>query len=276
MATTESRAPVVVGIDGSPAAVDAARWAAEEAFSRGVTLRLVHVVDVEDDVDRSLDEDPAEVARDWPETLFGIECLRVASAAIRELSKPVAIETEILWGEVDSMLIKESDDAALVCVGSVAIRPVLRRLVGSTAMNVAERAHGPVAVIRRPHQPTASTADWIVVIVDDTPRNQSVVDVALAEAWLRRAPVLAVEVTRPGPPDIVHVALERRVADWRRDHPHLHIYPVSVATDIATFITRNEELSVQLVVLGSGDCERIPALVGSPRSSRPCSVLVSR
>jgi Universal stress protein family len=34
---------VVVGIDGSRAAVDAASWAADEAVSRDIPLRLVYV-----------------------------------------------------------------------------------------------------------------------------------------------------------------------------------------------------------------------------------------
>jgi len=35
--------PIVVGIDGSQAAIEAVRWAIDEAVSREVTLRLVHV-----------------------------------------------------------------------------------------------------------------------------------------------------------------------------------------------------------------------------------------
>jgi nucleotide-binding universal stress UspA family protein len=35
---------VVVGIDGSQAAVNAAKWAVEEAISRQIPLRLVRVV----------------------------------------------------------------------------------------------------------------------------------------------------------------------------------------------------------------------------------------
>jgi nucleotide-binding universal stress UspA family protein len=34
----------VVGIDGSQAAVNAAKWAVDEAISRQISLRLVHVV----------------------------------------------------------------------------------------------------------------------------------------------------------------------------------------------------------------------------------------
>ena len=36
---------VVVGIDGSHSAIDAALWAADEAVSRDVPLRLVYAID---------------------------------------------------------------------------------------------------------------------------------------------------------------------------------------------------------------------------------------
>ena len=43
MTQPEGAQSVVVGIDGSQAALDAATWAVAEAVSRGVPLRLVHV-----------------------------------------------------------------------------------------------------------------------------------------------------------------------------------------------------------------------------------------
>src|ERR1019366_7358181 len=100
-----STGPVVVGIDGSRAAIDAAFWAADEASTRGVALRLVHVVDVDDEGYRDLDEDPAEVARDWPETESARASMFAAATAVRDTGKPVTLETEILWGEIDSTLI---------------------------------------------------------------------------------------------------------------------------------------------------------------------------
>lgn len=43
MTNTTNTQPVVVGIDGSRAALDAALWAIDEAIDRDVPLRLVHV-----------------------------------------------------------------------------------------------------------------------------------------------------------------------------------------------------------------------------------------
>jgi nucleotide-binding universal stress UspA family protein len=50
---------VVVGIDGSRAAVSAALWAADEAVSRDVPLRLLYAVDQGD----TGDIDPDDAAR---------------------------------------------------------------------------------------------------------------------------------------------------------------------------------------------------------------------
>src|SRR4051812_25422693 len=106
MEPTEFAAPIVVGIDGSPTAIGAALWAADEALSRHLALRLVHVLDVEADIDRDLGEDPAVVAPDWPETKQGLEFLQAAAIAVQDTGNPLDVETQILWGEVDPTLIK--------------------------------------------------------------------------------------------------------------------------------------------------------------------------
>ena len=157
MPMQQSSAPVVVGIDGSTAALEAARWGAAEAISRAVPLRLIHVVDVEADLDPDLDEDPAAVARDWPETTRGLEALAAASTAVHELGGPISVESQIVYGEVDSTLVDESGHASLLCLGSTGITPICRHLLGSTAATLAERGRCPVAVIRTP--PDTCTLD---------------------------------------------------------------------------------------------------------------------
>ena len=280
MKQPESAGPIVVGIDGSQAAIGAALWAADEAVIRNAPLRLVHVIEIEGDFDCDMDEDPAEVAKAWPESEYGRASLRAASAAAQATGKPLTIETQIVWGEVDSMLMKESDEAAMLCVGSVGISPFCSELLGSTAATLAEKAHSPVAIIRTPHSAPTSEPDWIVTAVHDSPESNGIVGHAIDEARVRRAPVLALGVSQRDHRGVQYDDLERRVADWRNHNPDIHIHPVAVPTDVAGFLELHHELSVQLAVIGATDAAQVPAIVGPHREGHErhnrCSVLVVR
>src|SRR4051812_46725057 len=107
----KSSAPVVVGVDGSDAAITAAKWAIDEAVSRDVPLRIVHVTHIEGN--EAAPEDAFRL-----EVQYAESSLRAASAAVEATGKPVKLETEILWGSPDIVLIDESRNAALICVGS--------------------------------------------------------------------------------------------------------------------------------------------------------------
>lgn len=87
----DASAPVVVGIDGSDAAVNAAPWAIDEAVGRDVSLRLVHVTRIEEPRAPVGDEFRLDVA-------FAESSLRAASAAVRAPGTPAKVETEILCG----------------------------------------------------------------------------------------------------------------------------------------------------------------------------------
>jgi len=105
-------APVVVGVDGSDAAIDAAIWAIDEAVSRDVPLRIVHVTHIEDqraatDDDFRLDVHYAEAS------------VRAATSAVEATGTQVKIETEVLWGTVKTVLIDESRNATMICPGSM-------------------------------------------------------------------------------------------------------------------------------------------------------------
>ena len=126
----KSSAPVVVGVDGSDAAINAAKWAIDEAISRDVPLRIVHVTHIEGDETASQDAFRLEVQ-------YAESSLRAASAAVEATGKPVKVETDILWGSPDIALIDESRNAALICVGSVGIGAIAHELWGSTAASLA-------------------------------------------------------------------------------------------------------------------------------------------
>jgi nucleotide-binding universal stress UspA family protein len=73
---------VVVGIDGSRDAVDAALWAVDEAVSRDISLRLIYAIDP----DYNSGGDPQDLARDLATAEVAV---RYAYTAVESTDKPV-------------------------------------------------------------------------------------------------------------------------------------------------------------------------------------------
>jgi nucleotide-binding universal stress UspA family protein len=273
MIDTAPGAPIVVGVDGSQAALNAVVWAVDEALDRDAPLRIVHVLPIEKDPDAPDDAFRLEVQ-------YAESSLRAATAAVKDTEKPVKVETDILWGPVETALINESQSAAMICVGSVGIGPIAREFVGSTAAVLAEKAHCPVAIIRTPHEKPVSGVDWIVVAVNDDPDNDAVIEYAFNEAQLRQAPILAIGVSDRDFGDTLYNELDRRLGNWKQRYPDLHVHPVSTRAGIAGFLAENKDESVQLVVVGRVDAYGVAQVVGP--HSHPilrhgeCSVLVVR
>lgn len=269
----KASAPVVVGIDGSDAAINAAKWAIDEAISRDVPLRMIHVTHIEGARDAARDTFRLEVQ-------YAESSLRTATAAVEATGKPVKLEAEIAWGSPDTTLINESRNAAMVCVGSVGIGAIAKELCGSTAATLAEQAYCPVAIIRSPHNPPSSGPDWIVVVVQGHADDESVIEHAMDEARLRKAPVLAVGVWEEHFGGIPYDELDRRIEQWAKRYPDVHVYPVATRGGVTRFLAENKNESVQLTVVGGDDVPNVVRIIGP--HSRPlvahgdCSVLVVR
>ena len=265
---------VVVGIDGSEAAIQAARWAADEAVSREIPLRLVEVIP------EQVEPAPlASVGNVRMELEYGETALRIATAAVEATGKPVKVETEILQGDPAAALIAESRDAEMICVGSVGIGRLVRALLGSTAAELAEAAHCPVAIIRAQQSQLKSDSALIVVAVNDSPDNNHVVEQAMAEAQLRLAPVLALGVLQKDIDDMASDELKRQVECWGRRHPGVKIYAGATRADIADFLPVMDR-TIQLAVIGSTDADQVARLIGPHRhpilGHAECSVLIVR
>src|SRR6476660_1158404 len=99
---------VVVGIDGSQAALDAATWAVAEAANLGVPLRLVYV---------SVAKHPCRSRVDavTSNTEHAESALYRAELTVQDMGRPVQIETAIMRGRPECVLTDESRRAALVC-----------------------------------------------------------------------------------------------------------------------------------------------------------------
>ncbi|MFZ0714586.1 universal stress protein [Mycobacterium sp.] len=273
----ESNTPhpaVVVGIDGSQAAIQAAEWAVDEAASREIPLRLLHVIP--DNVEPA----PfAAVGNVQMEIEYGETALRIVSAAVEATGKPVKAETELLRGNPAKILIAESRSAAMICIGSVGIGRFARALLGSTAAELAEAAHCPVAIIRTRQSRPKPGSPLIVAAVSEAPDGEQVVELAIHEAQIRHAPVLAVDVLRADTGHTPNDELDGRVKDWGRRHPGVEIYAGATRNGIADFLAMMDK-TIQLAVIGSSDANQVASLIGPQR--RPvighaeCSVLIAR
>jgi nucleotide-binding universal stress UspA family protein len=269
MEPTASARPIVAGIDGSIAAINAASWAVDEAIGRGTSLRLVQVIRAEDSSTACGEDD--HLATQYAET-----ALHAAHAAIQASGRPIDVDTTIRRGDVDRALIEESCHAAMICVGSVGIGQVASRLLGSSAVALANHAHCPVAIIRTDAEP--SDGKQVVAVVDRHPDSDDVIQHALDEARLRKAPVLALGVRRWRPGAISEQELDRRIDNWLPRYPDVAVD--KCVTDSATeyLVTRNEP--IQLLVTGSADADKLTRLVGphgyALHAYPNCSVLVVR
>ena len=91
--STRTPLPIVVGIDGSQAAIQAAEWAIDEAVSREAPLRLVEVIP------QQAEPAPLEsVGNVRMEFEYAETALRIAAAAVATSAHPVKVETAVLQG----------------------------------------------------------------------------------------------------------------------------------------------------------------------------------
>lgn len=253
-----SSAPVTVCTDGSDAAIDAAKWAIPEALNRDVPLRIVHVIPEGSDTD----DRPGQSERFSLEIQYAESSLRQAVAAVESAAEAVKVETEILWGPVESVLIEESGHSSMLCLGSVGIGPIARAILGSTAATVASNGHCPVAIIRKRNESPRTEPQWIAVGVEDRADNEPVIEAALREARLRHAPILAVGIRQRDFGDITYDEVDRRVAEWKQQYPDVHIRAVASAGGIGGFLAEYGHNSIQLAVVGRIDANTIAQIIG--------------
>jgi nucleotide-binding universal stress UspA family protein len=245
---------VVVGVDGSKAAISAAKWAIDEAISRELPLRLVHVI-------------PREEAPGTQLSARAVECgemaLRQADGAVQGAGKPVEIETALLSGDPEQVLMQESQDAALVCLGVGKREWGSDELLGPVAAALAARAHCPVAIIRSDSDEPPTQGGVIAVVLNDEPGNDAVVHHAMEEGRLRKATVRQID---------------RRLDSWVRRYPDV---PVElVAAGAGARLIEHHGSAIDLAVVGQADADeiaRLGALNCHPIPGYPdCSVLLVR
>lgn len=139
--STPAKAPVVVGIDGSPASESATAIAFEEASRRGVELVAVHAWS-----DFAVSELPGV---EWSDVEKQAEqTLAERLAGWQERYPDVTVRRFVVVDRPAHQLLEQSESAQLTVVGSHGRGGFAGMLLGSVSSAVAEAARMPVIVAR--------------------------------------------------------------------------------------------------------------------------------
>jgi nucleotide-binding universal stress UspA family protein len=282
---------VVVGIDGSQSALEAARWAAVEAARRHLRLRLVHAFGWTGEPvagQPGLGDRRRDYLLDHARS-----SLAAAEKAVTGHAPEVAVEQELVLGFPIEVLVAQSRKAELMVVGDRGLSRVGGLLLGSVSQALASHGTCPVVVVRGAGQELPTSAP-VVVGIDGSPVSEAALAFAYEEAALRGAPLVAVHtwidlVADPSVAPLLdweaievdeRIVLGERLAGWAEKYPDVPVRRV-VTRDRAAHALLKEAAGAQLVVVGSrGRGGFAGLLLGSVSHAvvhrSPCPVAVIR
>ncbi len=249
---------VIVGIDGSQAAIRAARWAVDEVAGTDIPLCLLHVTRSNVGAGR-LEARAALAAAE--------EVVHDACRAIDNTGKPVKVEAEIVDGHPVPALIAASRSTTLICVGDKGAAQHPDAWLGSTAKELARSAHCSVAIIRGDGPEAERPSGYVVARVDESPDDLDVLDLAINEALRRRAPLRVVTTAQSRSRDVdgdrtgweaLDVFLQRA----EHDNPELDIDTVPLEGSFLDYVARYAG-SIQLVMTSSARSREMQQLLGA-------------
>jgi len=254
-------APVVLGIDGSPADEAVLRWGIEQARSRNVALRLVSAY-------LWALYYPWEIAYKDVQVPELAEAHREADGLLRRTSKRVAaahpdldLQVAALEGSPVEILLEESHRAAMMVLGSRQRATLGSVLLGSVAATVSARAGCPVVVIRGPESEPGPDSQ-VIVGVDGAGGSESVLEFALDHAGRNRLPVTALlcwrgdrlAITRrpagPSSTDRAQQWLNETMAGWAAKHPEVPVRAAVIRDHPVAGLVANS-IGQSLLVVGT-------------------------
>jgi nucleotide-binding universal stress UspA family protein len=245
---------VVVGVDGSDSALQAVRWAADEAMRRRAPLRLVTAFSWTDEQTVGV---PGLGAR-YRDILLDQSRKALARAVTVATGRHPALEIthELRTGFPIGTLADEARRDR----GSNSITGLL---AGSVAVALAAHAACPVVVVRGDEQP-GSAALPILLGVDASPAGEAAIDFAYQAAAERGVPLIAAHswteaFAAPALTSLMYRSedqaaeeelLAQRLAGWAEKYPEVDVQRI-VRHDRAAHLLIEKSRSAQLVVVGS-------------------------
>ncbi|EFG78966.1 universal stress family protein [Mycobacterium parascrofulaceum ATCC BAA-614] len=261
MSAPDQQRGIVVAVDGSPASNAAAIWAAREAGMRRVPLTVVHAVTTPTATWPPVPYPESLAIRLEDEGKKAImHAIKLAEEAL-PADRRVAIHRELVYSSPALALIKMSDDAEMVVVGTAGRGLLARGVLGSVSATVVRNAHCPVAVIHGDELPDRPDAP-VLVGIDGSPASELATAVAFDEASRRGVDVMAlhawsdVAITELPESDWTSLeeeaqrSLAENLAGWQERYPDVSVQRLVERDEPARQLTEKSEFA-QLVVVGS-------------------------
>ncbi|WP_329069928.1 universal stress protein [Streptomyces sp. NBC_01429] len=151
---------VTVGLDGSPESLSATHWAAQEAESRGATLRLLHAWVL-------LSAEPAESIRpDRPsgQNYWAEHILREALGIVEEHHPGLPVVEDLVAQDPVHALLDAAAESELLVLGSRDMAPLASYFLGDIGLSVMSRCDIPTALVRAREDTAPVTDDGDVVV----------------------------------------------------------------------------------------------------------------
>lgn len=198
--------PLVVGVDGSEASLEAVDWAVDEAARHGIPLHLVHGAAL-----TSLAAFPRAAGRG-----IGGEIVASATARARNRVPKAEVSGEVVPEDAIEALTGIGRNAFALVVGSRGLGDLAGMLLGSVSLAVAGRADCPVVVVRGEEEHRTTHFGNVVVGIEEGEGSGTATEFAYREAHVRGDSLLAVHAWRaygggiPEPPPLPGLAARRR------------------------------------------------------------------
>ncbi|MEH0654117.1 universal stress protein [Streptomyces scabiei] len=179
---------VTVGLDGSPASLAAARWAADEAERRRLTLRLLHAWPL-------LAPQPAHTPAEVDQNYWAKRLVHTAQTELGARHPGLTVVGSLVADDAQEALLRAASESEMLVLGSRGLASAESYFMGDVSMPVVARAERPVVLVRAEpteEQPDAAPADRIVVAMDLRGSADELLDFAFHSAAARGAALLAV------------------------------------------------------------------------------------
>lgn len=260
MSTSTKRLGIVVAVDGSPAADAAACWAAHDAAMRNVPLTVVHAVATPTATYPPVPYPEALVVRledDGKKAIM--HAVKIAEDTMPADAK-VAVGRELLYAAPAPALIKMSDEAEMIVVGTSGRGLLARGVLGSVSSTVVRHANCPVVVVHD-EGPTDRQDAPVVLGVDGSAISERATELAFDEASRRGVDLVALHAWSDVTTEVPYLdwatveeeaqrSLAESLAGWLESYPDVTVHRRVVRDRPARHLI-DEAASAQLVVLGS-------------------------